>query len=221
MKESMIEAVRKNRIIAILRGVENNTMERTVRALYDGGIRMLEITFDQSSPTKLLDTAEAIRTARCCAGPDLLVGAGTVLTVQEVKAAADAGASYILAPNTNAEVIRAAVDCGLAAVPGAMTPTEIEYAYRCGASIVKLFPSDNLGPSYIKAVLAPLRHIPILAVGGVNRENIRDFLAAGAVGVGIGSNIVSKKQIAAGEFDAITDLARSYLSALNEGGERE
>ena len=96
-----------------------------------------------------------------------------------------------------------------------MTPTEIEYAYRCGASVVKLFPSDNLGPAYIRAVLAPLSHIPILAVGGVDQSNIRDFLAAGAVGAGIGSNIVNKKMIAAGNFGAITELARGYLAALD------
>ena len=215
MKETILEAVKKHKIIAILRGVEPEKLEDTVRALYNGGIRLLEITFDQRSPSRLQETADAIRTALRCCGDDLLVGAGTVLTVEEVQAAAEAGASFILAPNTNAEVIQAAVDRGLGAIPGAMTPTEIEYAYRCGASVVKLFPSDNLGPAYIRAVLAPLSHIPILAVGGVDQSNIRDFLAAGAVGAGIGSNIVNKKMIAAGNFGAITELARGYLAALD------
>ncbi|CCX36690.1 entner-Doudoroff aldolase [Clostridium sp. CAG:1013] len=214
MSDFLLEAVRKNKIIAILRNVEYKYLEQTVQALKDGGIRMLEITFDQSSPTGILDTAKAIETAKSCGGEDMMIGAGTVMSVREVEAAADAGASFILAPNTDRDVIQAARAKGLGAIPGAMTPTEIAYAFRCGASVVKLFPSDDLGPGYIRAVMAPLSHIPLLAVGGVNRENIRDFLAAGAVGVGIGSNIIDKTQIAAGEFQAVSDLARSYVAAV-------
>lgn len=214
MIDLLLEAVRKNKIIAILRNVEYKYLEQTVQALKDGGIRMLEITFDQSSSTGIIDTAKAIETAKNCGGKDMMIGAGTVMSVREVDAAADAGASFILAPNTDRDVIQAARARGLGAIPGAMTPTEIAYAFRCGASVVKLFPSDDLGPSYIRAVMAPLSHIPLLAVGGVNRGNIRDFLAAGAVGVGIGSNIIDKKQIAAGEFQAVSDLARSYVAAV-------
>lgn len=214
MSDPLLEAIQKNRIIAILRNLEYKYLEQTVKALKDGEIRMLEIAFDQNSPTRVQDTVKAIETARGCGGEDMLVGAGTVLSLREVEAAADAGASFILAPNTDGDVIRAARERGLGAVPGAMTPTEIAYAFRCGASVVKLFPSDNLGPEYVRAVRAPLGHIPLLAVGGVNRGNIRDFMSAGAIGVGIGSNIIDKKRVAAGEFQEISNLARSYLAAL-------
>lgn len=214
MSDPLLEAIQKNRIIAILRNLEYKYLEQTVKALKDGGIRMLEIAFDQNSPTRVQDTVKAIETARGCGGEDMLVGAGTVLSLREVEAAADAGASFILAPNTDGDVIRAARERGLGAVPGAMTPTEIAYAFRCGASVVKLFPSDNLGPEYVRAVRAPLGHIPLLAVGGVNRGNIRDFMSAGAIGVGIGSNIIDKKRVAAGEFQEISNLAQSYLAAL-------
>lgn len=131
-----------------------------------------------------------------------------------MEGAAAAGASFILAPNTDREVIQAARARGMGAIPGAMTPTEIAYAYQCGASLVKVFPSDNLGPGYIRAVRAPLGHIPLLAVGGVDVNNIREFFTAGALGVGIGSKLVNNRQIAAGEFQALTDLARQFLAAV-------
>ena len=214
MSDLLVEAVKRHKIIAILRRVEPSCLEQTARALESGGIRMLEVAFDHSSPEGVSQTLHAIETVRASVGEEVLVGAGTVLTPQQVEAAAAAGSSFILAPNTDREVIQAARACGMGAIPGAMTPTEIAYAYQCGASLVKVFPSDNLGPGYIRAVRAPLGHIPLLAVGGVDVNNIREFFTAGALGVGIGSKLVNNRQIAAGEFQALTDLARQFLAAV-------
>lgn len=216
MSAFIVSAVREHRIIAILRGVPPEWVADTAQALYEGGIRLLEITFNQSSPTRLEDTARSIRSALGRMAGGMLVGAGTVLTPEEADAAADAGATYILAPDTNPAVIETANRRGVAAIPGAMTPTEIAFAYRCGAAIVKLFPTGNLGTGYIRAVTAPLSHIPLLAVGGVDEHNLHDFLQAGVVGVGIGSNIVKNSLIAEGRFGELTELARRYTAALRE-----
>ena len=166
MKESILEATRHHRITAILRGIQPERIQPVVQALFDGGIRLLEVTFDQKSPSRLEDTAGAIRWAKETFGTELYVGAGTVMSQQEVLAAKQAGAEFILAPNVEERVIRLAVEQGMCAIPGAMTPTEIARAYAAGAEIVKLFPAGNLGLGYCKAMMAPLNHIPMIAVGG-------------------------------------------------------
>lgn len=213
MDSSILQAVKRHRIIVILRGVKPDQVLTTAEALYEGGIRLLEITFNQSSPAKLETASRSIRAVREAMGGKLLVGAGTVLTAEEVKTAHEAGASYILAPDCNPVVIAAANALGMAAIPGAMTPTEIAVAHNAGAAFVKLFPAGDLGPGYIKAVTAPLSHIPLLAVGGVDVLNLNDYLQAGAIGVGIGSNIADQKFIDAGEYGKLTAQARAYVNA--------
>jgi len=145
-------------------------------------------------------------------GDEMFFGAGTVTSLKMLELAINAGAAFIVSPDTNEAVIRATVAAGLVSMPGAMTPTEIVTAHGCGADFVKVFPTSSLGAGYIKAVCAPLNHIRMLAVGGVNENNIGEFLAAGAVGAGIGGNLVNKKWIAAGEFDKITELAKQYVA---------
>ena len=127
-----------------------------------------------------------------------------------LELAKNAGAQFIVSPDTNEEVIRATVAAGMVSMPGALTPTEIVTAHAYGADFVKLFPAGTQGTAYFKAVTAPLNHIRLLAVGGVNEKNIADFLAAGAVGAGVGGNLVNKTWIANGEFDKITALAKEF-----------
>jgi 2-dehydro-3-deoxyphosphogluconate aldolase/(4S)-4-hydroxy-2-oxoglutarate aldolase len=146
------------------------------------------------------------------------VGAGTVLTAQQVDTARANGASFIVSPNTDADVIRRAVSLGMVSIPGALTPTEVVAAHNLGASFVKLFPGGDLGSGYLKAICAPISHIPILVVGGVNAENMQEFIKAGAAGFGIGSNIVDKKLIDSGAYTRLSELAKSYtgqFEALN------
>ena len=210
--EDLIARIQKEKIIAIVRGLPVDTVLKVVQALYDGGIRFVEVTFSQNSPTCIEDTCRAIE---AIAGrfPELYVGAGTVVTMQQLYAAHRAGARYMISPNTNPALIREATRRGLLALPGAMTPSEIVEAYEAGADFVKLFPTDNLGAGYIRAIRAPLSHIPMLAVGGVNDENMEEFYRAGVCGFGIGGNIVNKKLIAAGDFAGMTELARRYVAA--------
>jgi len=131
-----------------------------------------------------------------------------------LELAKNAGAQFIVSPDTNEKVIRATVEGGMVSMPGAMTATEVLTAYSYGADFVKLFPIGNLGSSYVKAISAPINHVRLLAVGGVNENNIKEFLDAGAVGAGVGGNLVNKKWIAAGEFDKITDLARTFIENM-------
>lgn len=209
---NVFETIQKNKIIVILRGLELRNAIKTARALYDGGIRLVEITFDQTQPSQ--DTTDIIRILSADE-PGLCVGAGTVLTIDQLNAAQEAGAKYIISPNSNLDIIRHTKAKGLISIPGAFTPTEIVACYANGADIVKVFPAETLGPSYFKAVRGPLHHIPLAAVGGVDENNITDFLAAGAFCVGIGSNIVKESAIEQGDFEQIRALASSYTAHVN------
>ncbi len=214
MQEKIIAGVKENKLIAIVRGMEPEACLELGRALLAGGIRMIEVTFNQRSTDHFAATTKAISTLSEQLGGQMLVGAGTVLSREQVDLAKAAGAGYIITPSTDPEVIRYAKAQGLVAMPGAFTPSEIVEAYKAGADFVKVFPAGNMGPAYIKAVKAPLSHIPLLAVGGVNEKNVADFLKAGAVGAGVGGNLVNKDWIAAGEFDKITALAKAYVQAV-------
>ena len=199
-------------IITIIRGLSPDCAEKTVEAIHAGGLHLAEITFDQTAPPKV--TADIIRTLSRQFEGKVLIGAGTVMTLEQIHAAYNAGAAYIISPNADSSVIRETKRLGLLSMPGAYTATEVARCYAEGADIVKVFPSDSAGPGYIKALRGPLHHIPLAAVGGVNLDNIRDFFDAGACCVGIGSNIVSKQAVQAGDFDRIRLLAAAYAAKL-------
>lgn len=207
--------IQEEKIISIIRGVPLKDMERTVEALFRGGIRMVEITFNQKSENRLEETAEAIRKVNILYGNEMTVGAGTVMSVAEAEVAVQAGASFLLSPNVDAAVIKKGVELGAEMIPGALTPTEIAYAYRQGAALVKLFPAGNMGIAYARAVMAPVNDVPMIAVGGVNLDNLNQFLQAGFTGVGIGSEITKKSLIEAGEFEQLAKLAKRYVEAAN------
>ena len=132
-----------------------------------GGIHCIEVTFDQTSNETIAQTKQSIAAIKEQLGDRVYVGAGTVMTVEQVHMAVEAGAEYIISPNVNEAVIRETKKLDKVSIPGAMTPTEAAAAYEYGADIVKMFPAGILGPAYIKAVKAPLKHIPMTAVGGV------------------------------------------------------
>lgn len=211
--EAVREALERHRIIVILRRVPTDLFLPTVHALYNGGIRLMEVTFDQESPAHMEETPKAIRQINE-GFADIHVGAGTVLNTEQVEAAAKAGAKYIISPNVDEAVIRRTRQLGLLSMPGALTPTEIAQAYTLGADWVKVFPADSLGAAHITAVRGPLGHIPMLAVGGVNLANMEDFLNIGVDGFGIGGNIVNMKKVMAGDFTGLEVLARQYTDII-------
>ena len=216
MRETVITEICRQKIIAIIRGADEQQALAAARALYEGGITLVEVTFNQKAPETFVNTANAIRAIRDQMGDQMLVGAGTVTSTELVKLAADAGASYIISPDTDEAVIRETKRLGLVSVPGAYTPTEAKRAYNAGADFVKLFPCVGDAPAYIKALCGPLNHIPFLAVGGVNADNAVDFLRAGAVGIGVGGSLVNKKWLDDGLYSKITEEAKRFVANISK-----
>jgi len=215
-KEEIVNAVSSTRVIAIMRGFAPETCLKLAEAYAKGGIVLVEVTFPQNAPERWKETAAAIRAIRERFGGEMRVGAGTVLTEEQLSMCEDAGGEYMITPNVDCALIRECARRGLVAMPGAMTPSEAVDAWNAGASFVKIFPAGTLGPGYVKAIRAPLSHIPLLAVGGVGPENAADFIKAGCVGVGVGGNLTNKEWIAAGEWNRIADAARVLIEKTRQ-----
>lgn len=216
MEMTAKEQFLSTKLIAIVRGVEPHAQEQLAEALYAGGIRLLEITFDQRGVCPAEETAETIhRLAQRMEGR-MAVGAGTVLTKEQVQLAHQAGAQYILSPDTNPAIIAETKRLQMLSFPGALTPSEVQCAYAAGADFVKLFPAGSLGAEYIRAILAPLAHIPVLAVGGVDEKTIPAYLDAGVCGFGVGSTLVRRDWIAQGRFSELMALAEKYTKAIGD-----
>ncbi len=213
----ILERILEEKLFAIVRGVAPEKILPTAQAIADGGIHALEITFDHKTPNGIEKTLESISLLHKHCGLDILLGAGTVLSAQEVEQAADAGAEYMISPDTNHEVIRRTKELGKISIPGAYSPTEALEAHRAGADLVKLFPAGLMGPAYVKAVCGPLGFIRFTAVGNINETNIPEFLKAGVQGFGIGGNLVDLEAIAQNRFSALTETARKLVHAVKTG----
>ncbi len=214
MRAQVLEWVEREKIVAIVRGVGSEQCMRVAQALYDGGIRLFEITYDQKNPDSWKATAQAIGDIARTFQGRLFAGAGTVTSPELVELTHSVGGSFIISPDTNPEVIRRTRELGLVSMPGAMTPSEILTAHRAGADVVKLFPAGDLGPAYLKAVKAPINHVKIMAVGGINKDNIAQFIAAGAIGAGVGGSLANRAWIQAGEFDRLTEAAKALTGVV-------
>lgn len=212
--EQTLHAVEEEGLIAILRGIPPEQCGRAAEALYDGGVRLLEVTFDGEGAADCAATLEKLRLLVRQTEGRMQVGAGTVTTAEQLEAAAAAGARFIISPNTNEDLIRRTKDLGLVSIPGAMTPSEIITARQAGADFVKLFPAASLGTGYLNAVRAPVGAIRILAVGGMDVDNLESFLDAGAVGAGIGGCLVNRKLTSAGEYRKITEKAAAFTERM-------
>jgi len=216
MREKVIERIEREKIITIVRGVKSDKLIPLAEAMYNGGIRLLEITYSANGSTSDEETADNIEMLSKHFGDRMFIGAGTVITEKQVELTKKAGGTFVISPDTYDAVINKTRELEMVSMPGALTPSEIQSAHRCGADFVKMFPITNLGIEYVKAVKAPLSHIKLLAVGGINENNMADYLNAGVCGFGIGSNIVSKKLINAGDYGAITDLAKKYTKVITQ-----
>lgn len=209
-----LEFIKEHRLVSISRQVYGEELLECARRLIKGGIRCLEITFDQASSTNLKDTPSSITMIKKELGDEICVGAGTVMTLDQAKAAKDAGADFALAPNTDVNVIHEIKRLDMVAVPGAFSPSEIAIAWNEGADIVKIFPIAQLGVPYLKAVRGPINHIPLMAVGGVSEENVADFMKNGCCSAGVGSNIINRKRAQARDFDAVEKAAAGFVKAI-------
>ena len=209
-RKSVIEKIERERVIAIVRNPEKENFVEAMRALYEGGIRLAEITFDRSGKKSTQETAALIKMLVEKFGDDMCIGAGTVTRAEEVFAAFESGASYIISPNCDPDIILLTRKLGLVSMPAAYTATEIATAIKYGADYVKLFPADQVSEEYVKAIRAPLSDAKLFAVGGVNADNAGKFFEMGFCGIGVGSNLYDKKLIKEKKFDALRVLASKY-----------
>lgn len=214
MRKDVLETIEKERIIVIVRGVQKDKLIPLCEAMYKGGIRLLEVTYDASGKQPDEETAKNIEMLAKEFSGRMYIGAGTVLNTKQVELTKNAGGAFIISPNTNEKVIKLTRELDMVSMPGALTPSEIEIAHDFGADFVKLFPAKNLGADYIKAIKAPLSHIKFTAVGGIDENNMAEYIKAGVSGFGVGSNIVNKKMLENNDYDAITELAKKYMDAL-------
>ena len=194
-------------LIAILREQPIGRVDPVVRALIDGGFTALEITMNTPG------AATQIRAAVATAKSRLAVGAGTVTSLAELEEAHAAGASFIVTPVVVPDVIAECVRRGLPVFPGAFTPTEIHQAHRLGATMVKLFPAHQLGPSYVRDLKAPLSSVRLLATGGITPESLLEYVQAGVAGFGIGSPLFSPTHLAAGDWTWLRNRAAQFCAA--------
>ena len=208
--KNTIEQIEKNKVIVIVRGVEKEKLIPMCQAIYDGGLRLIECTYDASGKISDEEIADNIKMLADHFQGKMIVGAGTVLTEKQVDLTKKAGGKFIISPDTNPDIIKKTKEEELVSIPGALTPSEITLSNRSGADFVKIFPMDMMGVKYIKDLKAPLSHVKLLAVGGVTADNMKDYLDAGASGIGIGSGVVNKKLISENNFEEITKLARNY-----------
>lgn len=212
------EFIEEKKVLAIVRGTYGEDLRKLSHALYQGGVRLMEVTFDQGDPDCVRKTTGAISMLRKDFGGELLAGAGTVLSAAQAEEAFQAGAEFILSPNTDPEVIRKTKELGMVSIPGAMTSTEIVRAYQCGADFVKIFPAGTLGIRYLKDILAPLNFIRLIATAGITEENFAEFLDVGCAGAGISGRLTDKQMIAEGAWDEFTRRAEKFTAIAEKHG---
>lgn len=208
MSTAALEEIKRAKLVAIIRSHSSEGLENTVRSLYQGGIRVIEITLN--TPGALSGIERLKQTF-----PELLIGAGTVLDSESARLAIISGAGFLLTPTLKKETIETAKYYQVPIIPGVMTPTEVLTAYEYGAKMVKIFPIRTLGPKYLTDLKGPLPFVETMAVGGVSLENAGDYLKAGAHCLGIGSSLVDEKLVQQGDFTEIERRASSFVEIVH------
>lgn len=209
-----MERIIDSGVVAIMRANSPDQLLGAAKAVLAGGVVAIEVTM--TTPGAL----DVIREATCQFGKEVLFGAGTVLDAETARAAMLAGAQFVVCPIFKPETIEICKRYSIPVVPGAYTPTEILTAWEAGADAVKVFPASAGGPTYIKAIKAPLPQISLSPVGGVNLENTAEFIRAGADFVGVGGELVNQKLLDARNFSEITERARSFRLQVQNGRSR-
>lgn len=200
--------VRATGVLAVLRAPSAEQAMRAIDALLEGGIRGIEVTY--STPDAPAVIAKAIATY----GASAYVGAGTVTSGDQARAAADAGAAFLVSPGTVPALVSQMKDTGVATMTGALTPTEVMTAVDAGADVVKIFPASLGGPAFLAALRGPFPDVPMMPTGGVTPGNLHEWFAAGAVATGAGSDLVPPSVFASGDYAEITRRARAFSTAL-------
>jgi 2-dehydro-3-deoxyphosphogluconate aldolase/(4S)-4-hydroxy-2-oxoglutarate aldolase len=209
MAHTVLEHIMQVGIVAIIRVRNSDALLEAAAAIQAGGITAIEVTM--TTPGAL----DIVRQVTASGSRDVVFGAGTILDPETARAAILAGAQFIVSPTLNLQTIALCKRYSVPVMPGAYTPTEILTAWEAGADTVKVFPADNLGPKFIKAVKAPLPQIRLLPTGGVNLDNAGDFIRAGADVIGVGGELVSQNLLDARDFETLTQRAAAFKQAVD------
>ncbi|OKH29133.1 bifunctional 4-hydroxy-2-oxoglutarate aldolase/2-dehydro-3-deoxy-phosphogluconate aldolase [Chroogloeocystis siderophila] len=210
MIKAWLDLVQQNRAIAVIRAIQHEQGYQMAKAVAAGGIKLIEVTWNSDRSADLIARLQAEL-------PHCTIGTGTLLDLAQLENAITAGAKFLFSPHCDTAMIRAAVQQNIPIIPGALSPTEIMTAYTAGASCVKVFPIQAVGgASYIKSLQRPLGHIPLIPTGGVTLANASDFIAAGAIAVGLASELFPKHLIAAGAWETISQQAKTLVEQLHK-----
>jgi len=209
-KQQVVEGILECGIAAVVRAESADMAFKAIEAALAGGVNVIEVTF--TVPGAL----EIIRELAGRVGDDVILGAGTVLTPDVAENAINAGAVFIVSPGTNTATIAKAKEMGAAVFPGALTPTEVITAWQAGADMVKIFPANVMGPSYLKDLHGPLPEVPFMPTGGVSLATAREYLEAGAAALGVGGDLINKKLMAEGNYAEITERARKFREIVSD-----
>ncbi len=209
-KEETLSRLHNTGVVAVVRAPDGEVLMDVARALVEGGVDAIEITFTVPGAEKVLAQVAA------GLGSSVVLGAGTVLDTETARVALLAGADFVVSPVVNLEIIQMCRRYSKAVLPGALTPTEVLTAWEAGADVVKVFPSDLTGPSYLKALHGPLPQVRLMPTGGVNLQTTADFIRAGAWAVGAGGSLVEKAAVANRDFARITSLAREFTTIVKQ-----
>jgi 2-dehydro-3-deoxyphosphogluconate aldolase/(4S)-4-hydroxy-2-oxoglutarate aldolase len=209
-KTDQLNRVIDSCLVAVMRADSGELLVDVAETLLAGGVQVMEITFTVPNAVRVLEkVADRV-------GDRALLGAGTVLDPETARAAMLAGAEFIVAPSTNLDVIRLCRRYDKLVMPGALTPTEVVAAWEAGADIIKIFPADLGGPSYLKALRAPLPQVRLMPTGGVNLVTAAVFLRAGACALGVGGSLVESKTVQQGNLERIETLARKFVEVVKK-----
>jgi 2-dehydro-3-deoxyphosphogluconate aldolase/(4S)-4-hydroxy-2-oxoglutarate aldolase len=212
-KHDVFEQLRDSGVVAVLRGVEADTLIEITDALVDGGVTGIELTADTPGIAGMVEELSATF------DDEIAVGVGTVLDSETARTVMLSGADFVVSPSLHEDVITVCNRYGTLVAPGIMTPTEAIRGYEAGADLLKVFPASSLGPGHLGAIKGPLGQVPLMPTGGVDTENAGDYIAAGAECVGAGGALVDDAAVEAGEYATITENARSFREAIEAARE--
>ncbi|HET6456959.1 MAG TPA: bifunctional 4-hydroxy-2-oxoglutarate aldolase/2-dehydro-3-deoxy-phosphogluconate aldolase [Armatimonadota bacterium] len=209
-KKQLLDRIIECGIVAIVRGQSDDLILKAIEAALAGGINVIEVTFTVPNALQIIEKLAGQLSS------DVVLGAGTVLSPEKAASAIDAGAQFIVSPNTDVSVIEAAKSRGVPVCPGALTPTEVVTAWQAGGDVIKIFPANVMGPKYLKDLHGPLPDVPFMPTGGVNLSTAREYLENGAVALGVGGDLINKKLMDEGNFADITNRARQFKQIIND-----
>jgi len=205
-----IDQFKKMPLMGILRGIDASDIAPVLEAVISAGLKTIEITMNTPGAAGIIEKAKTIAKDR------IQIGAGTVLSMDDLDAALSAGAGFIVMPACVKEVVNSCREKGVPVFPGALTPQEVFDAWNCGAAMVKVFPSSLFGPRYIKELKGPFDGIKLMAVGGVSLDNIAQFFFAGADAVAFGASVFKKEWLEKKDFASIGEVVGDYVREVEQ-----